>query len=399
MAALQRLEILNRITKHYQTISSHHSKKNALQSTYIPSSSFSSNLSRFPGAMPVSLMREDVIKLYNGHRSYVFLIKSDGLRVLLYFDRIAGVPFVVSVNRRLELLTPVILQNLPADCSLYDGTLWDCEAMSDGSYQVFDNVVTNGLPCGQYDFVTRMLIVRHNLWFLRHISPRLPITDKPFYSLTNIRTLFETRHAFPTDGIIAMPVEDFVYMGHCPIMFKIKRCFDNTIDCLAVRAEKNQEQQLKTVIQNGEGIEDREEKGTMFELWVEWNAYEDEEEGHTHAAKMAWNGTTYVCWAYTVFDEKQLSSTVHRKIVECRRRSQGDPKWRIHLLRPDKVKPNSLYTALRTCRNIDENLTYETIFPHIASSSAPLPPPPLAVYDRQFLPHLKRHEKVMALKI
>lgn len=385
VSATQRAEILTRIMKRYHTIGQER-HRNPLQSTYYSSSSLSFSSSsatiRFPGAMPVSLMREDIIKLYNGHRSYVFLIKSDGLRVLLYFDRMAGVPFAVSINRRLE----VSMLNLKEeeDGSLYDGTLWDCEAMSDGSYQVFDNVLTNGLPCGHYDFVTRMLIVRQNLWFFHRRRSLLTITDKPFYSLSHIRSLFDTRHAFPTDGIIAMPVEDFVYMGHCPVMFKIKRRFDNTIDCLAVRAE-TKNQRLKTIVPSGTS---NTQEGTVFELWVEWNV--TEETYNKEAEKMAWNGATYVCWAYTWY-EGDLD--VHRKIVECRRRSDTDSMWRIHLLRPDKMKPNMLSTALRTCRNIDENLTYETVFPHL---SAPLPSSSSLTYDQHFLPHLKRHEKTLA---
>lgn len=397
-------------------------------------------LHAFPGAIPHSLMRSEIDIFYNGRRSYVFLYKGDGQRLLLVFATIRGRPIAYFITRRCQIYLLPPIPNLPSN--LFDGTVLDLELVQTtpsteggGRLEVFDVVALAGTLAGHYHYVRRM----HSLYEFcaawsamggqgssagstiggqDGYSPTRPnegfpvlattmhhdddyekyddytyesfpivvptprdakqgakkeddvirlgdfflLVPKRFYTLWQLDTLiFDVIPKMPeyaSEGLIAMPVEDPVMIhGTCGIK-KIKRPQYNTLDLLVGYSHG------------------------QFHYWVELPEREEAHlrKGDTPLKLEPFLDTHVVLFSMaagatfnsTIVLEGQTYQwmDLKGKVVECRAQTTCralpdavQSGWWPMRLRPDKRKPNTLQTALRTVENID--LDYDEIFPFL----------------------------------
>jgi hypothetical protein len=198
---------------------------------------------RFPGPQPTALTRLGVLEVERGNREYLLCEKTDGVRRLLYFTRIADQPALLALDQRLELERITFADpNVTFDARLFEGTILDCEraplltAPQTETFVVFDAYALRGKPFPYNDLRLRLEVAKE----ATSLCPRAWFEMKRFFSLEHVRILVEQhlprpgrRHA--CDGVIFNPVPDPRYCGTHPLMFKWKPLELLTCDFLVRR--------------------------------------------------------------------------------------------------------------------------------------------------------------------
>ncbi len=213
----------------------------------------------FPGSIPCSLLREDIIQsLYNPANYWAYAPKTNGLRFLLVGCTLHGEQFLLLVNRAQQTFRV----RMKAPEALFDGTILDCELvpLKDGRYSliVFDSIMVCGVATAEHNYLVRLqngadLVEAWSCELNPTASQsegqiEVPRTknlevwypDAPFsvrvkhvYAGAQMPDVLESVIPFldhEVDGLIATNVENFAPMGQTRTIFKIKRGADNTID-------------------------------------------------------------------------------------------------------------------------------------------------------------------------
>ena len=316
-----------------------------LESTDAPMTDSGAALKRglpFPGSIPVSLMRADIARLYDGGLFYVWSWKANGLRFLLVAATFREQPMVVLINRARQ----IYVVPMAAPALVLDGTILDGELVLQGdgrfSFRVYDAVMTAGVPCGEYNYLVRLqnAALLLDTWPTTKDAP-FSMAMKPVYAPAQIADLLE--HVIPyldheIDGLIATAVEPPIQMGQTDTTFKHKRGTDHTIDLTAVVPKGSSEVDLLAMKTVG-----------LYAHWATTQLMVD-------AALAVRLGLP------SDATSDALARAIDGRIAECRYEPPTE-SWRIEGIRADKTMPNKLSTAWKTWQNIRENLSLLQVFP------------------------------------
>lgn len=281
----------------------------------------------FPGSVPVSLMQEDIPKLYDGAYYFVWAPKTNGLRFFAIACTFGHCQWVVLVNRAQQKF---VVPNVSLPSAVYDGTLLDGELVPtrDGSYAfiAYDCAMTCGNPCAEYNYLVRLQLAS----LVLTLFPAGSLFEwrvKKVYGPDKFSDLLQTE--LPSldhdiDGFMATAVEPPIQIGQTQTILKVKRSTDHTIDFLFVQTSSSV---YDLVVM--------ETKGQMI---------------------------SGVLWDTIHLSSPWVDQKLNGKIVECRYHPEKE-SWEPEHVRLDKTVPNKLSTALKTWKNVQENLGLLDLFP------------------------------------
>lgn len=261
----------------------------------------------FPGAQPVSIERKHFGELKDNE--YAVCEKADGERVFAMWTN--GKSYLIDRKCR---VTEFHMKGVPP--KFMDGTLLDCEK-TDTHLLVFDAARVCGEPCSNAwlwerqalikTWVSKCLRVKHNPWIIK---------QKPHWKLCpeGVRDFLghvaSPRVVWGIDGLIFTPVKQCLDTGTQNNLFKWKPLELITIDFHV-------------------------EKGSAENKW-----------------KLFLQTRGNLVFQEEVWSDSPLMESGN--VVEFRWDDGGWKAWRD---RPDKAKPNGIFTYQRTMVNIKEGIT------------------------------------------
>ena len=200
------------------------------------------NNEKFPGNLPVSLMRENIENLYHNKYTYGVLEKTDGLRYLLFFCNYKDqelLPVTVLVNRAFQftLLTDVL--GFP---DLHLGTVLDVEYVQispkEHRFYVFDLLASEGVP-HLYDskmhYINRLYKATTMIEEMIIPGPGIQFHVKEPCAIHKLqdfvqKELPKRRKKVAVDGLIFVPLEKMYQTGQDMDTFKWKSYTDHTVE-------------------------------------------------------------------------------------------------------------------------------------------------------------------------
>ena len=117
-----------------------------------------------PFTLPVSVLREDLVTIFDKGRFWFWFPKSDGLRMVWVFATVGTQKISFWMDRKGQAwLVPVP----DAPDSFYRGTMWDGEVVpldhqKGSAFLAWDCLMANGRTCGEYESLVRVQNA-HNL--------------------------------------------------------------------------------------------------------------------------------------------------------------------------------------------------------------------------------------------
>lgn len=288
----------------------------------------------FPGPQPVSLERNEIIKL--SKYPYAVCEKTDGMRYFLLSCTIENLKFNFIIDRKFSIF------EAPGGwtcASSYEGTLLDGEIVrdKDGKFIYFphDCILRGGINYSSENFIKRYEHTKEIsvIWRTYPTRTLFDVNCKKITNLKNLSNLLKdlsTSHA--VDGLIFTPIALPIQTGtqHSLIKWKMpdKHTFDFEVERKGQRLDlylfdKMSLIKFKTLNKrNSAGRKFFQELDRLEELSLDSLSLKDKTSG--------------------------------RFIVECEL-DNGD--YIPIKMRPDKTRPNSVRTIQRTLQNIEENIT------------------------------------------
>jgi len=287
---------------------------------------------KFPGAMPVSIDQTHIPRIRGvmpeKFTEYVTSTKLDGERFFMGLLNVNGHPNMFLVNRRFEVMCKRVSDVVHSD--YFAGTLFDVEVIGI-DIVIFDCITCCGQSVRHLSYLHRIEMCRaflHDCYnsevvesnqytvksnFKTHrvaITPTLILNTKPVFHMKHVA---QVSSQWPDDGLIftevAQPYEP--YRSSETTIFKWKPAHRITIDFEIIP------------------------RNVHFTLSSEWPVQFMQLQGRSSLRL----GTTIVSHI----------STEHKGICEC----YWEGVWIVVQTRPDKTKPNSLDTGIRTLQSID----------------------------------------------
>jgi hypothetical protein len=212
----------------------------------------------FPGSVPCSLLREDIIQsLYNPANYWAYAPKTNGLRFLLVGCTLHGEQFLLLVNRAQQTFRV----RMKAPEALFDGTILDCELvpLKDGRYSliVFDSIMVCGVSTAEHNYLVRLQngadlveawscelnpasrseehgeVPRTKALEVWYPDAPFSVRVKHVYAGAQMPDVLASVIPYldhEVDGLISTQIESCAQTGQTRTIFKIKRGADNTID-------------------------------------------------------------------------------------------------------------------------------------------------------------------------
>jgi hypothetical protein len=278
---------------------------------------------------PRSFSRRELNNVLVRDRSrFMVTEKSDGVRQLLMFTRIDGVPVACFMDRR-HAFTNAVHGMAPTN-NLFAGTLVDGELVNGDRFLIFDCMAITGTRIGHYPLNRRLFHAQTvaRLATLQGTS----LHCKQMLPATSVRECLDSCDGlgYAVDGLIFTPIHAPVKFGTSDVL-KWKAGTRNTVD-FVVRASS----------QHGR-----------------WDLYTTDPSGaHAFFATAVEHESIASMWLQT---EVQRRETV---VCECARvdgewtlvKDNGLPK-----IRRDKDRANSELVARRTTTNVLENITADEL--------------------------------------
>lgn len=326
---------------------------------------------RFPGAVPCSIMREDLDLLRKEH--YVAFEKTDGTRYLMLCTSLPaprrGDPptnFCVLVNRRWEarIVRVQFAQDVYDRNTLFDGELVQNTETGRWVFLIFDLVSSGHVSTSRDNYVKRMKSAHqivHNSLRQEPSVDAFDISVKRYEKMEQMDRLYNAEknyRGFPTDGYVFMPVRRFVAPFRNRQILKWKDSSNSTVDF-----------QLRFSAENG------------LEYWMK----------DTHSAPKYFGPVAIdftLAESHTELIQKyaeRVRSAGDQPIVECAF-DQSRHLWYMVCERNDKQSPNAEYTVQRTLDNVRENITKDELFHIIANERVVYQPD-----SRSTVHHQQRH--------
>ena len=310
----------------------------------------SNNNTKFPGNIPVSLLKENLDKLFHRSITYGVLEKTDGCRYLMYITVYKSQVVVALFDRAWQhywLVDTIVFEKLAI------GTVLDVEYLPRldkksnkvfHTFYVFDVLAYKGesiIGNKKYHYITRIEIAH---LIVKHIIKQIPKKNGIVFQVKNPTPLWELKKLIqvhipqmskeknvPIDGIIFVPLENPYKSGQDLDTFKWKNGNDNTVEFL-LRFSHTSEVTEKHKLAFSK-IKFTSKK-IPVELWVDTN--ENVPQFYT----------------LTFFDVSRLKELgveklldLDQKIVQCR---LIDEIWMIEKIREDKKNPNHIHTVEKT---------------------------------------------------
>jgi hypothetical protein len=337
----------------------------------------------FPGSVPVSMMRSDIKKLYDGAYFFVWAPKTNGLRFFAVFCHLGGYPWVLLVNRAQDIF---VLPGIVAPDVMFDGTVLDGELVptNNGSFAfvAYDCASSCGVPCSEYNYLVRLQIagLLADSWNTANgrrgeanqqptaqstamdVGPPKTLSAgmggglgalewrvKRVYSPERVMEMLLEQGSLDhgTDGYITTAVEPPIQIGQTQTIFKVKRATDHTIDFLAVVLNAT-EPNPAVVLVDLVAMSNNGSHGVLFDT-IEISGAELP----LVARRLGYQGAEPLL---------NIDEWLNGRVVECRY-NPARQSWDPELMRSDKSTPNKIYTAQKTWQNIEEDLRLTDIFP------------------------------------
>tara|TARA_X000001036_G_scaffold428315_1_gene457944 strand:- start:1163 stop:2284 length:1122 start_codon:yes stop_codon:yes gene_type:complete len=293
----------------------------------------------FPGPQPVSLERNDIIKLTK--YAYAVCEKTDGMRYMLAALKINDNGVLKNstflVDRSFKIYT---LNGAWSCCSVYDGTLLDGEVVRNNKgeylYYPHDCIMRAGINYGLDNFRKRYEHSKEvSVLWRKTENSIVGVQYKMMYDLKDLKKLVSKETEHPVDGLIFTPIGLGVQSGtqHSLIKWKKpdKHTFDFEVEMKGQRADlfvfdKMSLTKFKTL-----------NKRTPL--------------GKSFINEMNLLITNEKMEEINIEENKAFPTKL---IVEC---SLKDSEYFPLKIRRDKLRPNSLRTIEKTLLNIEENIT------------------------------------------
>lgn len=288
----------------------------------------------FPGPQPVSLERNEIIKL--SKYPYAVCEKTDGMRYFLLSCRIDNLNLNFIIDRKFSVFEA---PGAWSCASSFEGTLLDGEIVRDKEgnfiYYPHDCILRGGINYSMENFKKRYEHTKEISILWRTISTSLfSINFKKITNLTNLSELLKessTSHA--VDGLIFTPIGLPVQTGtqHSLIKWKMpdKHTFDFEVEKKGQRLDLYLFDKMSLI--KFKTLNKRTASGRRF-----FQALDNLEEFSLENLSL------------------KESKPPTRFIVEC---EIVDGDYIPIKTRPDKTRPNSVRTVQRTLQNIEENIT------------------------------------------
>lgn len=327
---------------------------------------YPNNNMKFPGNLPVSLLRENIDALFHHSITYAVLEKTDGCRYLMYFTVYKSQLVVALFDRAWQQfwLVDMIVHEKVALGTILDVEYIENLEKKEHVFYIFDVLAYKGVSLmgdENYHYLTRLEIAR---LILDHLIKLLPEENGIVLKLKNPQPISQLREfvkfeipkitekeKIPIDGYIFVPLENPYKAGQDLATFKLKDGTDNTIDC-ALRFPHTSEKSPKHL----ESYAKMEftSKRIPVELWVETGSVPGQQE----------------FYALTFLDVDKIAEygyskvlDLDQKIAQCRWSSfEKTNCWIIEKMREDKRTANHIHTVQKTERNIKENIKVEELF-------------------------------------
>lgn len=364
--------ILTRIEEHnskpFITLSPHSVLYRTLRRSLnelLPSKEF---CDRFPGTIPVSLMRKDIDTLFHSSTTYGVLEKTDGVRYLLYFTTYKNQPIVALFDRAFTIHL-LVDQIGFGDNFSHQGALLDTEYIFDSetklhTFYIFDLLLGLGENCMRKQemhylnrlYIANTLIQECMVNVEKDLNIRFLVKNP--YPIAKLQDFVENilpqrKSQVPLDGLIFIPLENKYHLGQDFATFKWKLGTNNTADFLlrfphttpyvsSIPTQTN----LKT--SNFKELQFTSEK-IPVELWVD----------NAPTSNLSFFAHTYVLNKHKAPSSHLLD--YDNKIFECRWCFK-EKIWLVEKVRADKKSPNHLVTVKLTEKNIEENILIEELF-------------------------------------
>lgn len=315
------------------------------------------NSEKFPGNLPVSLMRSDIPKLSNTENTYAVIEKTDGIRYLLFFTRYKSQPVATLLDRAFNCYLVVDLLCFE---ELYKGTILDVEYLIDRktgkhTFWIFDTIASFGkshMGKSNRHYIDRLHTAKTIVqeFIFQEISPMIGIQffvkePYPIWELQKFveKILPKKKLDTPIDGLIFVCLENAYRSGQDFETFKWKRENDHTAEFL-LRFPHSAPHTLP----NPDPLS-YSSTHIPVELWVD---------NTPHQKLIFYTKTSINVSLLAQYECKHLLD-LDQKIVECRLISG---RWVIEKIRKDKKTPNHLITIQKTEENIRENIQIQELF-------------------------------------
>jgi hypothetical protein len=316
------------------------------------------NSEKFPGNLPVSLMRNDIPKLSNSQNTYAVIEKTDGIRYLLFFTRYKSQPVAALLDRAFNCY---LLVDLLCYEEVYQGTILDVEYLIDKktglhTFWIFDVIATFGkslIGKSHRHYIDRIhtakILVEECIFHEINTLVGIQFCVKepiPIWKLKEfVQTILPIKKLHtPIDGLIFVCLENAYKSGQDFETFKWKKENDHTAEFL-LKFPHSAPSQVKTTLESLSYSSEH----IPVELWVD---------NTPHQKLMFYTKTFVEISLLSQYECKHLLD-LDQKIVECRLISE---RWVIEKIRKDKKTPNHFITIQKTEENIRENVQMEELF-------------------------------------
>jgi hypothetical protein len=309
----------------------------------------------FPGSVPVSLMREDIVsRLWDGAYYFVWAPKTNGLRFFAVFCHFGNKPWILFINRSQQVFA---VPNVTAPDVFFDGTILDGELVPTRqgtfAYLAYDCAISCGVPCSEYNYLVRLQIASLLIesWTLKNSVKSLEWRVKRVWGPDRFVEMLGTELPgldHDTDGFMATAVEPPIQIGQTQTIFKIKHFTDHTIDFLLANPKWNETELCWDLVSLSNRGPNQPEAGVWWDtIRIPKTQLPD------LLRKLGFNNSLSV---------EEGVGWVSGRVVECRY-SPEQRTWVPEIVRRDKAVPNKVSVAEKTWKNIQESLHLTDVFP------------------------------------
>ena len=356
---------------------------------------YPNNNMKFPGNLPVSLLRENIPMLFHHSLTYGVIEKTDGCRYLMYITMYKSQVVIALFDRAWQqywLLDVIVYEKLAL------GTILDVEYVEIESkeekkqkqyvFYIFDVLAYKGISIigdKNYHYITRLEIAR---LIVDHLIKQIPNENGIVFKVKNPQPISELQQFIqyqipkiqiqdnvPIDGLIFVPLENPYKSGQDFETYKLKNGTDNTVDFALYfgnTSEDISKYDLKQQIQftskkipvelwvetGGTSLNQQQQQQQQTKVSIDFKSTKEQQQGAKQEQKQFYTLTYLDLDKIKEFGyEKKLD--LHQKIVQCR---WINNLWVIEKIREDKKHANHIYTVKKTEQNIEENIKVEELF-------------------------------------
>jgi hypothetical protein len=278
---------------------------------------------KFPGSLAANLVRND-LKLLEKTNAYRLLVKSDGVRGLIFLTKYENSPQAIFLNRAMQFYS-IQVKMKTSGKDLFNGTILDGELVYNTDklqyeYQIFDCIAFKGEDVKGKNYIERMKYVSDI--FMKSLSPDPENSCSCFqFSVKELiqrkSELFKT-YPFETDGYILINTSRQYIVGEDLVLFKWK-----PVDRIT------------------------------FDFKIKWNNNEIKLLVLEHNSLINIFQIPEIFWVMKGYRKEDYDE----QIVECV--LDSDQKYYPKKIRYDKPSPNSLRTYQQTLLSFNQNVKLE----------------------------------------